>query len=139
MPRSPAWNESFHIGRDDGTFLLSRDYIYTGLMYGYIKIRFYPPERTITPFGIQLRKFLYPIFRAVIPLTVKKKIIVVHRGNIPKDKLVIFVSTHEFREDAEATYIAAGRSAYILNGSVSIIIAKATGADIVAFASVRTE
>lgn len=46
----------------------------------------------------------------------------VSRESIPEDEPVIFVSTHEFREDVEAAYLAAGRAVYVVNGSVSTVM-----------------
>lgn len=80
------------------------------------------PKRTLTKTGIQIRKVFYPIFRKIIPFTVRRKMVVISRGKIPKKEPIIFVSTHEFREDAEAAYLAAGKVAFIVNGSVSIVM-----------------
>ncbi len=68
------------------------------------------PKRRITKTGIQIRKVLFPIFRMIIPFTVRRKMVIISRGKVPKKEPIIFVSTHEFREDAEAAYLAAGRA-----------------------------
>ena len=79
------------------------------------------PRKTITKFGIKMRQFLYPLFKKVVPLTIKRKLILVSRAEIPQ-KPTIFISTHEFREDCEAAYNAAGGPLFIVNGSVSIVM-----------------
>ncbi len=48
--------------------------------------------------------------------------VVISRGKIPQKEPIIFVSTHEFREDVEAAYLAAGKATFIVNGSVSIVM-----------------
>ena len=80
------------------------------------------PKKTITKFGIRVRKLMYPLLAAVVPHTLQRKVIVVGRGNIPKGKPVIFASVHGFAEDAQAMFIAANRSVYILNGSVPLVM-----------------
>ncbi len=81
----------------------------------------YNPKKTITPLGITVRRWMYPAIRKIIPHTVKRRFI--QLNDPPKIKEpTIFVSTHEFREDAEAAYLAAGVPLYIVNGSVSIVM-----------------
>lgn len=69
-----------------------------------------------------IRKVLYLIFRKIIPFTVRRKMVVISHGKISRKEPTIFVSTHEFREDVEATYLTAGKAAFIVNGSVSIVM-----------------
>lgn len=80
------------------------------------------PQKTISSFGIRIRKALYPVFRFIIPKTLGRRLVLVSRGKYRQDEPLIFVSTHEFREDAEAAYVAAGMPVYLLNGSVSIVM-----------------
>ena len=79
------------------------------------------PKRTITPFGVKMRKMMHPLVKRILPLTVKRKLILVSRP-IKTRKPTIFVSTHEFREDCEAAFNAAGVSLYLVNGSVSVVM-----------------
>ena len=80
------------------------------------------PQKTISSFGIRIRKALYPVFRFIIPKTLGRRLVLVARGKYRRNEPLIFVSTHEFREDAEAAYMAAGMPVYLLNGSVSIVM-----------------
>ena len=80
------------------------------------------PQKTISSFGIRIRKALYPVFRFIIPKTLGRRLVLVSRGKYRQNEPLLFVSTHEFREDAEAAYMAAGMPVYLLNGSVSIVM-----------------
>lgn len=79
------------------------------------------PKKTITPFGIKMRKILFPLIKVIIPLTVKRKLVLLSSRERTR-KPTIFISTHEFREDCEAAYNAAGVPLFIVNGSVSIVM-----------------
>lgn len=80
------------------------------------------PKKTISTFGIRIRKTLYPVFRFAIPKTLKRRLVLVSKGEYSRKDPVIFVSTHEFREDVEAAYMAACKPSYIVNGCPSIIL-----------------
>lgn len=80
------------------------------------------PEKVITSAGIWIRKRCYPLFCHVLRQKTKRAFVLVSRGSIPKDEPVIFVSTHEFREDVEAACLAARRAAYVVNGSVTTVM-----------------
>lgn len=80
------------------------------------------PNKVITSAGIWIRQKCYPLFCHVLRRKTKRAFVLVSRESIPEDEPVIFVSTHEFREDAEAAYLAAGRAAYAVNGSVSTVM-----------------
>ena len=95
----------------------------TQYMYNKILLPFLDddPRKTITPFGVKIRKVLFPLLKTVIPLTVKRKLIVVSARQNPKQPIIL-MSTYEFRENCEAAYNAAGVSAYLANGSVSVVM-----------------
>lgn len=80
------------------------------------------PAKVIRPGGIKIRKMLYPLLRAVVPLTLQRKIVLVEQKKLPKNEPFLFASTHGFREDAEAAYIAIGRAGYFLNGSIDVTL-----------------
>jgi len=85
------------------------------------------PKKTIKLYGIIIRKIIYPILRLMIPFTTKYSLLVVERGYVPPKEPILFVSTHAFREDVEAAFVGAGRAAYILNGSVSVVMRSVDG------------
>ena len=72
--------------------------------------------------GIKLRRMIFPAFKRVLRLAVKRDI---HfEGEYPvleKDKPYIFVSTHSFDEDIIATIALLDRNAYILMGTTDQI------------------
>lgn len=78
------------------------------------------PERCISKTGIMVRKTIGPVVRLVVPFTTPTKLEVVRRAKMP-DAPVIFAATHGFKEDIEDTLLTAGRSAYILIGSLTQI------------------
>lgn len=80
------------------------------------------PKKVITSAGIWIRQKCYPLFCHVLCRKTKRAFVLVSRESIPEDEPVIFVSTHEFREDVEADYLAAGRAVYVVNGSVSTVM-----------------
>ena len=79
------------------------------------------PRKTITLVGVKVRKIMYPLLKIIIPMTLKRKLVLLTPRQKPK-KPTIFVSTHEFREDIEAAFYAAGVPLYIVNGSVKVIM-----------------
>lgn len=78
------------------------------------------PKRTISKYGIIIRRIVNPIIRLVMPITTIIKLKILHRAKIPKQP-VIFAATHGFKEDIVDTYVVANRQAYILIGSLSQI------------------
>lgn len=54
-------------------------------------------------------------------MTLKRKLVLSTPRQKPK-RPTIFISTHEFREDIEAAFYAAGVPLYIVNGSVKVIM-----------------
>lgn len=84
------------------------------------------PEKTISQLGIRVRRAVNPVVRAVVPLTIRTKLRVVHRAKMP-DAPVIFAATHGFREDAEYSLLTARRQAYMLIGSLSQIFRSMDG------------
>ena len=72
--------------------------------------------------GIKLRRMIFPAFKQVLRLAVKRNI---HfEGEYPileKGKPYIFVSTHSFDEDIIAAIASLDRNAYILMGTTDQI------------------
>lgn len=79
------------------------------------------PRKTITFVGVTVRKIVYPLLKIIIPMTLKRKLVLLTPRQKPK-RPTIFISTHEFREDIEAAFYAAGVPLYIVNGSVKVIM-----------------
>lgn len=79
------------------------------------------PEKVISPKGIKIRKILSPIVRRVIvPLSSKNKLNVEQKAILPKNKPIIFASTHGFRDDIAFAIKAVGVHTYILLGSLMV-------------------
>lgn len=80
------------------------------------------PEDVISSHGIKLRKIFHPVFVKLLPLTSKNKLKIVKDGfgeyKIPKDKKIIFVPTHGFKDDVALSLMAAKYHAYIVFASI---------------------
>lgn len=79
------------------------------------------PQKVLSKKGIKIRKFLSPLVRAVIvPLSSKNKLHIERKAELPKDKPIIFASTHGFRDDIAFAIKAIGVPSYILLGSLMV-------------------
>ena len=85
------------------------------------------PEKTVSKFGIQIRKIINPLIRFAMPFTTKTKLKVLRRADIPDNRPIIFAATHGFKEDIIDTLITVNRQAYILIGSLSQVFKSSEG------------
>lgn len=76
------------------------------------------PDKVISKGGVLARKIIHPIFSKMLPLTTKNKLVVVRRSCIPKDKPVIFVPTHGFRDDIALSLKTVGEHSYLVYASL---------------------
>lgn len=80
------------------------------------------PEDVISKHGIRIRKIFHPAFTKVLPLTSKNKLKIVKDGfgeyEIPKDKKIIFVASHGFKDDVALSLMAAKFHAYMVFASI---------------------
>lgn len=77
------------------------------------------PRKVMSKPGTVLRKMFNPVYRHVIvTLACKRKLIIVSKAKIPKNKRIIFTPTHGFREDVPFSQKIVGRQTYILCGSL---------------------
>lgn len=77
------------------------------------------PNDVISKKAIILRKLFHPIYIRTIPfLSTNSKLVVVRREKIPKDRPIIFVSTHGFRDDIAMALKTAKEHAYLVYASL---------------------
>ena len=77
------------------------------------------PKKVLSKPSTILRKIISPFYRNVIlSLACKRKLVVVHKAEIPQNKRIIFTPTHGFRDDVPFSQIIVGKQAYILCGSL---------------------
>ena len=76
------------------------------------------PEEVISQTGLEIRKMINPIFRNVVQLTTKNTFHIERDSDFPKDRPIIFASTHGFRDDVALAIKAAGTHSYLLYGSI---------------------
>lgn len=80
------------------------------------------PEDVISKRGIKLRKMFHPIFVKLLPLTSQNKLKIVKDGfgeyEIPKDKKIIYVASHGFKDDIALSLMAAKYHAYMVFASI---------------------
>lgn len=80
------------------------------------------PKDVISKHGIRIRKIFHPAFTKVLPLTSKNKLKIVKDGfgeyEIPKDKKIIFVASHGFKDDVALSLMAAKYHAYMVFASI---------------------
>lgn len=76
------------------------------------------PRRTVSPWGIRLRKLVHPLLIRVAPLFSRRRLVVVRRAAVPSGRPIIFAATHGFKDDALFTLLTVQRHAYLLFGSL---------------------
>ena len=80
------------------------------------------PEDVISKRGIKLRKIFHPVFAKLLPLTSQNKLKIVKDGfgeyEIPKDKKIIYVASHGFKDDVALSLMAAKYHAYMVFASI---------------------
>lgn len=78
----------------------------------------YNPEEVISYTGLKVRKIINPVFRNVVQFTTKNTFYIEKDSTLPKDRPIIFASTHGFRDDVALAIKAAGTHSYLLYGSI---------------------
>lgn len=77
------------------------------------------PEDTISKRGIKLRKLFHPLYIKALPLTSKNKFEILNREELPKDRKVVFIANHGFRDDIALSMITAkDRHSYFVFASI---------------------
>ncbi len=76
------------------------------------------PNEVISKSGIILRQIINPVFRRLIILTCKAKLVKEGMPNLPKDRPIIFAGTHGFRDDIAFSLNSIDRNAYVLYASI---------------------
>lgn len=71
--------------------------------------------------GIKIRKFISPVFRQVLKLAIKRKVIIENFPKLNDNETYIFASTHSFDEDIIAGLAYLDRNAYVLMGTTDQI------------------
>lgn len=79
----------------------------------------YSPDKVLSKHGVIFRKLFSPVFRNVVaPLSVKNKLVIERRVNLPKNRKYIFAATHRFHDDIIMSMRAAAIHTYLLYGSL---------------------
>ena len=85
----------------------------------------YDPKKTVSRRGIKIRELFHPVFNRIVPLTSKSKLKVIKTYNsmgerikVPKDRRVIFVPNHGFKDDIALTLKTAKHHAYMVFASI---------------------
>ncbi len=85
----------------------------------------YDPKKVVSKRGIRIRKIFHPVFNRIIPLTSKSKLKVIKTYNssgerikVPKDRRIIFVPNHGFKDDIALTLKTAKHHAYMVFASI---------------------
>lgn len=76
------------------------------------------PEKVLSSYGVRIRKLFNPLFRKLLPLTTKNKLIVEQKAIFPKGKKIIFAATHGFRDDIALTFKTINAHTYLLYASI---------------------
>ena len=85
--------------------------------YGILRYKDVNVENFTSDFGLIIRRAINPILRRVLTLATKGDIIIDNYPILEKNKNYIFVSTHNFVEDAIANLSVIDRNAYLLFGT----------------------
>ena len=85
----------------------------------------YNPEDVVSKRGIRIRKIFFPILSKIFPLTSKSKLKIIKSydpfGNeikVPKDKKIIFVPNHGFKDDIALSLMTAKYHTYSVFASI---------------------
>lgn len=79
------------------------------------------PKKVMSKTGLEIRKKINPLFRKLVNLFASSKLIIeteTKKNDLPKDRPIIFASTHGFRDDIVSAIKAAGVHGYVLYGSL---------------------
>ena len=85
--------------------------------YGIIKFRKANVDNFTSNIGMNIRKIMNPMFRKILKLGTKNKIVVDHYPKLEDNVPYIFVSTHGFVDDSVANLATIDRNAYLLFGT----------------------
>ncbi len=77
------------------------------------------PQKVISKKGLYLRKALSPVVRTIVaPLSSKNKYHIEKNKNLPKNRPLIFASTHGLKDDIAMGISCTGRHTYLLFASL---------------------
>ena len=85
--------------------------------YGIIRFRKANVDNFTSNIGMNIRKIINPMFRRLLKLGTKNKIVVDHYPKLEDNVPYIFVSTHGFVDDSVANLATIDRNAYLLFGT----------------------
>ena len=85
----------------------------------------YNPEDVVSKSGIKIREIFYPILSKILPLTSKSKLKVIPSYDkfgskiiVPKDKRIVFVPNHGFKDDIALSLLSAKYHSYFVFASI---------------------
>ena len=76
------------------------------------------PAKVISKSGVKFRKIIRPVLRMILPLLNPYKLIVVKKEPFPRNKSIIYSTSHCFRDDVINSTMAINDHFYILFGSL---------------------
>jgi 1-acyl-sn-glycerol-3-phosphate acyltransferase len=79
------------------------------------------PKKTINKVGIRTRKAIFPIVRLFASTIIPYKLHTVRKADIPKNRPIIYASTHDSVYDAPNAIMLVNNHFYILGGAVEQI------------------
>lgn len=89
---------------------------------GIPKVMEWGVDNFTTPVGLKIRRFINPVFRRLLKLGTRRKIIVEQYPKLEKGKPYIFASTHSFDDDVISYLSTIDRSTYFLAGTSEQIL-----------------
>ena len=85
----------------------------------------YKPEDVVSKKGIRIREIFHPVFVKLLPVTSVNKLKIVknhdalgNRIKVPKDKKIIFVPNHGFKDDVALSIMTAKYHSYVVFASL---------------------
>lgn len=84
---------------------------------GITKVMYRTSEDFTTNFGLKIRRFINPVFRRLLRLGTKRKIVIEKYPDLIKGKPYIFASAHHFDEDVISNLAIIDRNAWLLAGT----------------------
>lgn len=85
--------------------------------YGIMKFQNSTVDNFTSDIGMQIRKKINPVLRKLLKVATKGELIIVNYPKLEENTPYIFVSTHNFVEDAIANLSTIDRNAYMLFGT----------------------
>jgi 1-acyl-sn-glycerol-3-phosphate acyltransferase len=80
------------------------------------------PEKVISKGGIRVRKFIFPLLRAIASIISPYKLHIIRKVCLPKNTPIIFAATHGCADDIQNAGILINRHFYVLIGGLDQLL-----------------